>query len=102
MILHKLLTEADSLIIKHITAERIKTTRIKRLENHRQALAQLNEPFKTLALTFLAETVEFATVLNESGAVAAQPYANSMMKTLDAIEKAVNGHSYGLGSTDKT
>lgn len=85
MTLHKFLTEADRLIIQHITAERIKSTRIKRLENHRQALMKLNEPYRTLSITFLDEIIEFATVLNEEGVEAAEPHAERMRKTLDAL-----------------
>lgn len=99
--LNKFLHEADRLILKHIAELRIKPTRIRQLENHRATIEKQPEPYRSLALKYLDELVEFAHVLNDKGGEAAEPYGQKAMKTLDEIADELDRYAAELERINK-
>lgn len=93
MTLKKFLDEANRLIISQLDKPRIKKTRIQHLENYRAKLEAMDEPNKTLALTFLDDMVAFAHAVNSGDGDEAERLADEIKATLAEIDGSVKTYS---------
>lgn len=89
MVLRKLLSESDRLVVSQISKERIKQTRIKHLNGYRSAVESLDEPMRTLGLTHLDNVIALANAVNERNGAAAEILSDRIHANLDAITEAV-------------